>query len=535
MEKDAPQYLAASYPCPMLIPPPDTVLSPSQLNALTRGLLEDNFRRIWIEGEIGNLSRPSSGHLYFTLKDDKAQVQVAMFRNRAIGLRFAPREGMRVLACGQVTLYVPRGNYQIVIEHLQEAGEGALQRAFEALKARLQEEGLFDQARKRPLPALPRRIAVLTSPDGAALHDVLAVLRRRFPLLEVDIFPVPVQGTDAAAHIRQQLARAADSSRHDLLLLTRGGGSLEDLWAFNDEHLVRSIAAIDVPVVSAIGHESDFTLTDFVADLRAPTPSAAAELITPDQTSLQKQLVQLRQQMIQHTHRQLREYMQQLDQLALMLIARSPDRQLALLTAQQNTLRQRLDGQLAAYLQRMAHRLQQVWHRLNMLTPTRQLELLQQRLAQLHTRPLAALQRQLHASTQRLQVLHGRPARALQQCLHDRQQRLAHWANRPLAVITRTLHSLQIRLEQLSPQPRMLLHQQKLARQHLEALRHTLEMANPLNTLTRGYSILSHVDGQVVRSIRAIAAGDMLEARLGDGRVHLQVIAVHPEKDSPAQ
>ena len=236
------------------------LLTPSQLNALARDLLEGQFTQVWVEGEISGFSRPASGHAYFTLKDGRAQVRCALFRQNAQRLRFAPRDGQLVQARGRVTLYEARGDYQLVLDHLEEAGEGALRRTLEELKARLAAEGLFDAERRRPLPAFPRRLGVLTSPTGAAVRDVLSVLARRFPLLPVDVLPVPVQGDGAAARIRAMLAAAAASGRYDVLLLTRGGGSLEDLWAFNEVDLVRAVAASPVPVVCAVGHETDCSI-----------------------------------------------------------------------------------------------------------------------------------------------------------------------------------------------------------------------------------------------------------------------------------
>src|SRR5690606_14150086 len=263
----------------MSIPATGDILTPSQLNTLARSLLEDTFPLVLVEGELGNVARPASGHLYFTLKDARAQVRCAMFRPKSSWLKFQPREGLKVLARGRLTLYEARGDYQLVLDSLEEAGEGALRRAFEELKAKLQAEDLFDAERKR-------RLRVVTSPSGAAVRDVLIVIGRRFPLLEVDVLPVPVQGEGAAAQIVQTLRRAATSGRYDALLLTRGGGSLEDLWAFNDEALARTVAASPVPVVAAIGHETDSSLAEFAADLRAPTPSAAAELLVPDGAEL---------------------------------------------------------------------------------------------------------------------------------------------------------------------------------------------------------------------------------------------------------
>jgi len=269
------------------------ILSPSQLNSLARDLLEGAFPLVWVEGELGNLSRPGSGHLYFTLKDARAQVRCALFKPKSQWLTFVPREGLRVLARGRLTLYEARGDYQLILDSLEEAGEGALRRAFEELKQKLTLEGLFETERKRPLPAFVRRLAVLTSPSGAAVRDVLSVLARRFPLLHVDVLPVPVQGEGAPAQLVTMLQRAYRSGRYDTILLARGGGSLEDLWAFNDERLVRAIAQSPVPVVSAIGHETDFSLSDFVADVRAPTPSVAAELLVPSAQDLRARLRQL--------------------------------------------------------------------------------------------------------------------------------------------------------------------------------------------------------------------------------------------------
>jgi exodeoxyribonuclease VII large subunit len=269
------------------------ILTPSRLNALVRELVEDAFPLVWLEGELSNCSRPASGHLYFTLKDSGAQVRCAMFRMKAMRLRFRPADGAHVLVRARVSLYEARGEFQLVVEHMEEGGEGALRREFERLKAKLHAEGLFDQAAKRALPRFPRRIGVLTSPSGAAVRDVLTVLARRNALVAVDVLPVPVQGAGAAAQIAAMLAAAARSGRYDVLLLTRGGGSLEDLWCWNDEALARAIAACPVPVISAIGHETDFTIADFVADRRAPTHSAAAEIAVPVLADLRAELAVL--------------------------------------------------------------------------------------------------------------------------------------------------------------------------------------------------------------------------------------------------
>jgi exodeoxyribonuclease VII large subunit len=295
------------------IPPGREVYSPSMLTRLVRDLLEDTFPLIWIEAEISNCSRPASGHLYFNLKDAQAQVRCAMFKLKAQYLRFKPADGQRVLARARVSLYEARGEFQLIVEHMQEAGEGALLRAFEELKGRLAAEGLFDAAHKRRIPISPRRIGVVTSPSGAAIRDVLHVIARRFPLAEIEILPVPVQGKEAPPAIVAMLRAASKAARHDVLLLTRGGGSIEDLWAFNDEGVARAIHACTIPVVSAIGHEIDFTIADFVADLRAPTPSAAAEMLVRDAAELQRLIERDRYVLTSTLRRHLRALAQRVD------------------------------------------------------------------------------------------------------------------------------------------------------------------------------------------------------------------------------
>lgn len=382
--------------------PADEILTPSQLNTLARNLLEDTFPLVWIEGELGNVARPSSGHLYLTLKDERAQVRAAMFKPKASWLPFVPREGMRVLARGRLTLYEARGEYQMVLDHMEEAGEGALRRAFEQLKAKLAAEGVFDAARKRALPTFPRRIGVLTSPTGAAVRDVLSVLSRRFPLLEVDVLPVPVQGATAAAQIRGMLSRAITAGGYDVLVLARGGGSLEDLWAFNDEALARAIAASPIPIVSAVGHETDFTLADFAADLRAPTPSVAAELIAPDRVALAQRVRRLHQRLENQQAHQLRTAMQRLDRAALRLNAQRPQARLALLRARERDARRRLDAVLASRLRDAVTRTRHAGASLRAQAPERRIALLSQRLRALGPRPHAALQARMQLDQQKL-------------------------------------------------------------------------------------------------------------------------------------
>jgi exodeoxyribonuclease VII large subunit len=258
----------------------------TRLNREVRAVLEGSFPELWVQGEISNLAQPASGHIYFSLKDRNSQVRCAMFKGRNRTLKFTPENGLEVLIRANVSLYEGRGEFQLIVEAMEPAGEGALQRAFEELKLKLHDEGLFDEENKQPLPDLPRCIGIITSPTGAAIRDVLHVLKRRYPLASVIVFPVLVQGDGAAAEITRAVKLAEKRKECDVIILTRGGGSLEDLWAFNDESLARTIHQIKTPLVSGVGHEIDFTIADFVADHRAPTPSAAAEMVTPDKIEL---------------------------------------------------------------------------------------------------------------------------------------------------------------------------------------------------------------------------------------------------------
>ncbi|WP_372012883.1 exodeoxyribonuclease VII large subunit [Pseudoxanthomonas sp. 10H] len=446
------------------------VLSPSQLNTLARDLLESAFPLVWVEGELGNITRPGSGHLYFTLKDARAQVRCAMFRPKSQWLKFVPREGLKVLGRGRLTLYEARGDYQLVFDHLEEAGEGALRRAFEALKSRLEAEGLFDGARKRGLPAFVRRLAVITSPTGAAVRDVLSVLARRLPLLEVEVLPSLVQGETAAAQIADLLRRAGASGRYDAVLLARGGGSLEDLWAFNDERLVRAIAASPVPVVSAVGHETDFTLADFAADVRAPTPSVAAELLVPDRRDLQARLRALAARVQAVQRHRLRQAMQRADRAVLRLQAQSPQARLQLLRQRQQALGRRLDALWRERVQQRHARLRHADAVLRAHHPARRLAQLQARLQRLQARPQAAIARVLQRDALQLRAL----ARSLEACS-------------PLATVTRGY-----------------------------------------SIVTRGD------DGRLVQSVDQVAAGEPLQARVRDGVISVTVQGVRRDRDDNA-
>jgi len=392
--------------------PTREIFTPSGLNRLVRDLLEDALPMgVWIEGELSNVARPASGHVYFTLKDANAQVRCAMFRTAASRLRFRPVDGMHVLMRAKVGLYEARGEFQLVADHMEPAGEGALQREFEQLKTRLGAEGLFDPGRKRPLPAFARRIGVITSPSGAAVRDVLSVLGRRFGLAEVEVLPVPVQGREAPPAIASMLRRASASGRYDVLLVTRGGGSLEDLWAFNDEAVARAIHASAVPVISAVGHEVDFTIADFVADLRAATPSAAAELLVPDAADLGRQLDRLRQRMATLMARRLQAAAQRTDQWQARLSAQRPQARLARDAQRLEALRRRLvtsAGQSGALRRARLERLQS---RLAAQHPRLRLSPARLRLADLRQRMAAAMSRRIERDrlrvTEQARTLHA--------------------------------------------------------------------------------------------------------------------------------
>jgi exodeoxyribonuclease VII large subunit len=348
------------------------VLSISQLNFKARQLLETHLPLLWVSGEISNLSQPSSGHWYFTLKDEHAQVRSCMFRNRNMLVRFKPQQGQHLLVRARVSLYEGRGDYQLIVEHMEEMGTGALQRAFDALKIKLASEGLFDSTHKKPLPSLPKRIGVITSPTGAAIRDILNVLERRFASIPVTVIPVPVQGKEAAPQIIKAIALANKSKLFDVLILARGGGSMEDLWPFNEEIVARAIYASQIPIVSAVGHEVDFTIADFVADLRAPTPSAAAELVVPDADDWLDKFIGFEVLLEEAMLRRLNEWKRHLHYLRQRL--KHPRERLEQQSQRLDNLEVRLINQIKLTLRDYHNKLQQSVRMLNMLNPLNTLE-----------------------------------------------------------------------------------------------------------------------------------------------------------------
>ncbi|GFO57093.1 exodeoxyribonuclease 7 large subunit [Geomonas sp. Red276] len=381
------------------------VLTVSALTALIRGVLEENFDQVWVEGEISNFASPQSGHCYFTMKDAGAQIRTVMFRSAARTLKFTPRDGMRVLARGRITLFEPRGEYQLVAEHLEPQGIGGLQMAFIQLKEKLAKEGLFSELHKKPIPKLPQRIGVVTSPTGAAIRDILTVLSRRFANVELLINPVRVQGEGSAAEIAAAIDDFNRYGNLDVMIVGRGGGSLEDLWSFNEETVARAIFRSAIPVISAVGHEIDFTIADFVADLRAATPSAAAELVVRSKKELSAELEAL-------SHRLHTAQLRRLDRLRsdLTLLSRSvtdPSRVLGHLAQRVDALEARLVREVGVLLERQGERIVTLTGRLSQQSPELTLKRNAERLETLSYRLDQAMSRRLGGAGERLRLAAG--------------------------------------------------------------------------------------------------------------------------------
>ncbi len=438
-------------------------LTVSELTREAKTLLESHFDQVRVEGEIGDFTAAASGHWYFTLKDNDAQIRCAMFKGANARIKQRPDRGDVVRIRGRVSLYEARGEFQLIVQHLEPAGDGALQLAFERLKTKLQAEGLFDPSRKKPLPAFPKRVGVVTSSAGAALHDVLSVLGRRSPMIEVVVLPVPVQGQEAPAAIVKAIEQANGVTSQgdltlDVLIVGRGGGSLEDLWSFNDERVARAIASSQLPIISAVGHEVDFTIADFVADQRAATPSAAAELASFDQT----------------------EWLQRFDQAQRVL---------------QTTLQRRLRSQR----ERLGHLRARLRH------PGRQLA--QQR------HDISVLKRQLHhhvsqglrAQHQQLQYLTVR--------LHQRHPKLKLEGHRQL--ISGQRQQLKQRITDRLAQ----------ARRQLQEQHRLLNTLGPQQTLMRGYAIVQTKSGNVVRDATDAVTGEQLSVKLAKGSLDVSVLS----------
>lgn len=390
---------------------PQTVYTVSHLNSVVKNLLETHFRLVWLEGEVSNLTRPSSGHQYFSLKDANAQIRCVLFRHRSGLLGKSIRNGQHVLVKARIGLYEPRGDLQLIIDYLEETGAGALRRAFEELRQRLSQEGLFATEDKRPLPRLPYRIGVITSPSGAAVRDVLSILKRRFPALPVRIYPVPVQGERAAEQIAQAIDLASQRRDCDVLLLVRGGGSPEDLMAFNEEIVARAIHACRVPLVSGVGHEVDITIADLVADVRAPTPSAAAELVSPDRFEWLHQFSQLQTRLTHVSRRRLASLQQGLEWLEQRLSRQHPKNRLQAQAQRIDELEQRLQRAVALRLERYTTQTTSLANQLRLNNPAPRIQQFQARCAMLQVRLENSMRHRIEQQTQRLahagQALHA--------------------------------------------------------------------------------------------------------------------------------
>ena len=444
----------------MALPKP-TPVSVSEINRKAKSLLENQLGEVCVEAEIGTLSRPSSGHWYFSLKDDRAQLSCAMFRRANMRVRFEPKVGDSVIVRGLLSIYEARGNYQLMVDHMEASGDGALQRALEALKQKLQSEGLFDQDRKKAIPPHCERIGVVTSPTGAAVEDIISVLGRRSPSSHIAIYPVQVQGAGSAEQIAEAIdvanAQVTTGERElDVLIVGRGGGSLEDLWAFNEEVVARAIARSEVPVVSAVGHEIDYSISDLVADLRAATPSQAAELVTRDSHEWMQRIDMAVSQLESLTARVLRDHIQRVENLTARL--RHPSQQLALL---QNKITTNQDRATALIQSRLAAN--------------------KHPLAQLHTRLQSAS-----------------PSRLLKQ----RQETINNLSSGLPSQMAKALRDNRRQVE------------------HLSTL---LETLGPSATLKRGYAIVTDESGKVVRSTQQVEQGHKIAVALDDGQLRARV------------
>lgn len=438
------------------------VLSVSQLNRQSKELLETYLHNVQVTGEISNLSRPASGHWYFTLKDQRAQVRCAMFKSRTQYLKFVPKEGEQVLINASVGLYEARGDYQLIVNGMQSAGEGALKIAFEQLKMRLHQEGLFNPDHKQALPKHPQHLGVITSPTGAAIKDILSVLKRRFPNLPVSIYPTQVQGDMAAGQIAQAIERANRDQVCDVLIVGRGGGSLEDLWPFNEEVVARSIFNSQIPIISAVGHEVDVSISDYVADLRAATPSAAAEVVSPDRFEWLGRFEQLERSIIRITQNRITQQRFQLLQLVKRL--RHPKDKLHENMQRLDMAQMRLHNSMQQQLSQSNGVLTNLNHRLQSNKPDKQLALMQQTIRQL-------------------------------------QQRMQH--------------AVELQLQALK---------NKLGRQA-----EVLNAVSPLNTLGRGYAIVTNDKGHAIRNSQQVKKGETLYTQLHQGKLSCSVTDVYED------
>lgn len=475
----------------------------SELTSRIAGLLEREFPDVWIEGEVSNYRPAQSGHLYFTLKDASAQIRCVCFRDQARSLKFRPEDGLQVILRGAIGVYEPRGEYQVYVSYIEPAGLGALQLAFEQLKKKLAAEGLFDDARKKPLPVLPRRIGVVSSPTGAAIRDIVRVLKRRFPNVHLLLYPVKVQGEGAAAEIVEGVRYFNRAKAADVLILARGGGSLEDLWAFNEEIVARAIFDSEIPVITGVGHETDFTIADFVADLRAPTPSAAAEIVVRSRQEFERHLTESERRLVDRMRYRILHARQQVQQLA----AHRGFRQLELLVRRR---RQQLDEMstslgigLRLRLATIRQRVTRADAALGGFDLRRRAEVIRRRIAQQQGALLAALERIL-----------------------TRKRRLQNLAQLRFTAIDLTARIARLRsaVDQRAASLRAALDRALAAKRRLfQAAAVQLDERSPLKILERGYAIAYDAAGNVLRSPEQVNVGDDISVRLARGTLDATV------------
>jgi exodeoxyribonuclease VII large subunit len=456
----------------------DEIYTVSDFLSLCNKTIENNIPTCWLQGEISNLSRPASGHWYFSLKDSRGQIRCALFRLNQRNIKFNPENGLEVLVRAAPTLYEARGDFQLIIQHVEPVGVGNLQLAFEQLKTKLKDEGLFDVQHKKPLPATVNTIGVISSSNGAVIRDIIKVLNKRYPFAEILLFDSVVQGEGSAEKLTQAIKAADLSNRCDVLILARGGGSLEDLWAFNEEMLARAIFSAKTPIISAVGHETDTTIADFVADVRAPTPSAAAMLATPDRLELLNKLNKLNNNLTRLSQQVLERYQSQLQQLSLS----TPN-----LTRQLNLFSQRLDGlnthlnyQMKSLVSLNQSKISTLFEQLKQHSPSTRIS---------HNQQLNYLAKiQLKQSIQRLVVQHKNTLNGLHERLEKSINNTLDWQKNKLS-------------------------------QHTLGLDHL----SPLNTLSRGYSISTIQDNQVLHSTTDVKIDETMTTLLSDGKIYSQV------------
>ncbi len=475
----------------------------SELTERIAELLEGAFRDISVEGEVSNYKAAPSGHLYFTLKDAHSQIRCVCFRDQARGLKFRPEDGLHITVRGSLGVYEPRGEYQIYVTHIEPVGLGALQLAFEQLKKRLEAEGLFAAERKKPLPVLPRRIGVVTSPTGAAIRDILRVLKRRFPNVHVLLFPVKVQGESAAKEIAEAVNYFSRAEAADVLIVARGGGSLEDLWAFNEEIVARAIAASKIPVITGVGHETDFTIADFVADLRAPTPSAAAEIVVRSRQEFERHIAEDQRRIVQR----MRFLLSQWRHRARDLETHRGFRQLEMLVRRRRQQVDELSSSMAVVVRmRLAMARQRVTRagaQISSFDLRVRAEVLRRRIEEQRGRLRAALERVV---TRKRRIFSGAQVRFAALDLRARVGRLRRALETQSAL-------LRVRID------RGLM----AKRRRLEAAALQLEERSPFQLLERGYAIAYDASGKVLRSPDQVALGDDISVRLARGQVDATV------------